>query len=195
MGRWLLCALLLSGSGSLLAAKEPTSPLEGLSFRNIGPQVDGRISGVTGVPGDPLTFYLAAAQGGVWKSTDGGRNWKPIFDKQPSGAVGAIAVAPSDPNVIYVGGGEANIRGNVQAGEGLFRSTDAGASWTHQLKLRGQIGQLAVHPNDADIAFAAVLGNPFKAAEDRGVYRTVDGGKSWTKVLYVDPDTGAIGRG
>ncbi|MCB1607796.1 MAG: hypothetical protein KDI71_12550 [Xanthomonadales bacterium] len=191
MGRWLLCALLLSGSGSLLAAKEPTSPLEGLSFRNIGPQVDGRISGVTGVPGDPLTFYLAAAQGGVWKSTDGGRNWKPIFDKQPSGAVGAIAVAPSDPNVIYVGGGEANIRGNVQAGEGLFRSTDAGASWTHQLKLRGQIGQLAVHPNDADIAFAAVLGNPFKAAEDRGVYRTVDGGKSWTKVLYVDPDTGA----
>lgn len=193
MGRCLLLVLALTLHLPLFAATDDQSPspLDGLSFRNIGPQVDGRISGVTGVPGDPLTFYLAAAQGGVWKSSNGGHKWTPIFDDQPSGAIGSIAVAPSDHNVVYVGGGEANIRGNVQAGEGIFKSTDAGATWTHQLKLRGQIGQIVVHPDDADIAFAAVLGNPFKAAEDRGVYRTVDGGASWDKVLYVDADTGA----
>ncbi len=191
MGRTLLWVALLLLQLPLYAKDEPASPTHGLSFRNIGPQIDGRITAVTGVPGDPLTYYLAAAQGGVWKSSNGGHKWTPIFDEQPSNAVGSIAVAPSDPNVVYVGGGEANIRGNVQAGEGIFRSTDGGASWTHQLKLRGQIGQLAVHPEDADIAFAAVLGNPFKAAEARGVYRTVDGGTTWTKVLYVDEHTGA----
>jgi photosystem II stability/assembly factor-like uncharacterized protein len=186
---WLLMAAL---SAPLLAAgADPASPLEGLGFRLIGPQLDGRIAGVTGVPGDPLTWYLAAAQGGVWKSINGGRDWTPIFDQQPSGSVGSIAVAPSDPNVIYVGGGEANIRGNVQAGEGIFRSTDAGATWVQQFKLRGQIGRIAVHPADADTAYAAVLGNPFKADAQRGVYRTTDGGTHWQQVLSVDADTGA----
>jgi photosystem II stability/assembly factor-like uncharacterized protein len=141
------------------------------------------------VPGDPLVFYASAAQGGMWKSVDGGREWEPLFDKESSQSIGSFALAPSDPNVIYVGGGEANARGNVAIGLGIWKSVDAGATWQHVLKLRGQIGQLIVDPKDPDIAFAAVLGSPFGPSETRGVYRTVDGGKNWQRVLYKDANT------
>ncbi|MCX7054509.1 MAG: glycosyl hydrolase [Proteobacteria bacterium] len=162
-----------------------------LSYRLIGPAVGGRITRVYGVAGDPKTYYLAAAQGGVWKSSNGGHDWTPLFDEQPTQSVGSLAVAASDPNVIYVGSGEANIRGNVAIGTGIFKSTDAGKTWTQVWSTRGQIGTLVIHPGNPDIAYAAVLGSPFGPNAERGVYRTVDGGHSWQRVLYKNSDTGA----
>ena len=139
---------------------------------------------MAGVPGDPLTYYAATASGGVWKSTDGGIRWKPVFDDQPTSSIGSIAVAPSDPNVVYVGSGEANIRGNVAQGNGIYKSTDAGKTWPHVWKQDGQIGTMVVHPTNPDVAYAAVLGKAFGPNPERGVYRTRDGGKTWEKVLY-----------
>jgi photosystem II stability/assembly factor-like uncharacterized protein len=163
-----------------------------LEFRSIGPAAGGRVARVSGVPGDPLTYYAATAAGGVWKSSDGGLHWKPIFDDQPIASMGAVAVAPSDPNVVYAGSGEANIRGNVEPGNGIYRSTDAGKTWKHIWKQEGQIGQLVVHPKNSDMAFAAVLGHAFGPSPERGLYRTTDGGKTWQQVLKKDADTGAI---
>lgn len=170
--------------------KKSPLALHGLKYRLVGPHAGGRVSRACGVPGDPLTYYAATASGGVWKSDDGGLNWKPIFDDQPTSSIGSIAVAPSDPNVVYVGTGEANIRGNVSPGAGIFVSTDAGKTWKHSWKQVGQIGTMAVHPKNAEIAFAAVLGHAFGPNAERGVYRTKDGGKSWHRVLFKDIDTG-----
>lgn len=163
----------------------------GLKYRSIGPATGGRVARACGVPGDPMTYYVATAGGGVWKSVDGGINFKPIFDDQPASSIGSIAVAPSDPNVIYVGSGEANIRGNVQPGWGIFKSTDAGKTWKHVWKQIGQIGTMVVHPKDPDIAYAAVLGHAFGPNPERGIYRTKDGGNTWDRVLSKDVDTGA----
>jgi photosystem II stability/assembly factor-like uncharacterized protein len=195
--RWIVAAIALSTAiPSLRAAEDEPAPkgpkeLAGLKYRLVGPPAGGRVSRVAGVPGDPLTYYAATASGGVWKSTDGGVGWKPVFDDQPTSSIGAIAVAPSDPNVVYVGSGEANIRGNVVQGDGIYKSTDAGKTWTHVLQQDGQIGTMIVHPANPDVAFAAVLGKPFGPNPERGVYRTRDGGKTWTRVLAVDADTGA----
>ncbi len=136
-------------------------------------------------------MYAATASGGVWKTTDGGTTWKSVFDDQPISSIGSIAIATSQPNVVYVGSGEANIRGNVAAGNGIYKSTDAGKTWTHVWKQEGQIGTVAVHPANPDIAFAAVLGHAFGPNPERGVYRTRDGGKTWQQVLKKDADTGA----
>jgi photosystem II stability/assembly factor-like uncharacterized protein len=171
-----------------LAALTPLTPLK---YRLAGPAWGGRASRAAGVPGDPRTYYAATASGGVWKSSDGGFNWQPVFDDQPVSSIGSIAVAPSDPNVVYVGSGEANIRGNVAAGNGIYKSTDAGKTWTHVWKQEGQIGTLVVHPRNPDVAFAAVLGHAFGPNPERGVYRTRDGGKTWQQVLEKDADTGA----
>jgi photosystem II stability/assembly factor-like uncharacterized protein len=165
--------------------------LKGLKYRSIGPAWGGRVSRVAGVPGDSRVYYAATASGGVWKSTDGGATWKAIFDSQPDSSIGAIAVAPSDPNIVYVGAGEANIRGNVAAGHGIYKSTDAGRTWTHVWVQEGQIGTIVVHPANPDIAFAAVLGRAFGPNPERGVYRTRDGGRTWQQVLKKDADTGA----
>ncbi|MFO0966074.1 MAG: hypothetical protein U0793_10885 [Gemmataceae bacterium] len=154
-----------------------------LRFRLVGPAAGGRVSRATGVLDDPNTYYLGAASGGVWKSTDAGVSWKPIFDDQATASIGAIAVAPSDSNVIYVGSGEGNIRGNVQPGDGIYKSTDAGKTWKHVWKQKGQISHIVVHPKEADTAFAAVFGNAFAANSERGIYRTTDGGKTWQSVL------------
>ena len=170
--------------------KGPKS-LQALKYRDIGPAAGGRVSRACGVPGDPNTYYIAAASGGVWKSTDAGRSWTPIFDDQPVSSIGSIAVAPSDPNVIYVGSGEANIRGNVAAGNGIYKSSDAGKTWTRVWAHEGQIGTMIVHPKNPDVAYAAVLGHAFGPNPDRGVYRTTDGGKTWTQVLKKDDNTGA----
>lgn len=168
-----------------------TSRFKNLKFRNIGPAIGGRTSRACGVAGDPLTYYAAAASGGVWKSTDGGMKWKSVFDDQSTSSIGAIAVAPSDPNVVYVGSGEANPRGNVAAGNGIYKSTDGGKTWKHVWKQEGQIGTMIVHPANPDVAFAAVLGHAFGPNKERGVYRTRDGGKTWEQVLMKNAETGA----
>ena len=173
--------------------KAPDTPaaFKALKYRSIGPAAGGRVSRVAGVPGDPTVYYAATASGGVWKSTDGGATWKSVFDDQPISSIGSIAVAPSNPNVVYVGSGEANIRGNVAAGNGIYKSTDAGKTWTHVWKQEGQIGTIVAHPSNADVAYAAVLGRAFGPNPERGVYRTTDGGRTWQQVLKKDADTGA----
>jgi photosystem II stability/assembly factor-like uncharacterized protein len=190
----LACAL---AAPALAADEKKDKPGKGpaefkdLKYRLVGPAVGGRVSRVAGVAGNPLVYYAATASGGVWKSEDGGMAWKPIFDDQPISSIGSIAVAASDPNVVYVGSGEANIRGNVGAGNGIYKSTDGGKSWNHVWKQEGQIGTMVVHPTNPDIAFAAVLGHAFGPNPERGVYRTKDGGKTWQQVLKKDNDTGA----
>jgi len=186
-----LPALAADGAAPAAGADKPKSEFGALKFRNVGPAISGRTTRVAGVVGDRNTYYAAFSQGGVWKSDNGGTAWRPIFDDQPTNAIGAIAVADSDPNVLYVGSGEANIRGNVSFGSGIFKSTDAGKTWQHVWKARGQIGTVAIHPKNPDIAFAAVLGSPFGPSKERGVYRTEDGGKTWKAVLTRDEITGA----
>ncbi len=186
-----LAAVLLPGALALPASAGGPELFKSLEFRSIGPAIGGRVSRVAGVAGDPLTWYAATAQSGVWKSVNGGHAWKPIFDEQDVASIGSIAVAPSDPNVIYVGSGEANIRGNVVAGNGIYKSTDAGKSWARVWSQMGQIGTMAVHPQNPEVAFAAVLGHAFGPNPERGVYRTTDGGATWKRVLGKDADTGA----
>jgi photosystem II stability/assembly factor-like uncharacterized protein len=186
--------LAVSISVPVFADDEPakTPPqFAGLHYRSIGPAAGGRVARAIGVPGDPLTYYAATAGGGVWKSEDGGVHFKPVFEDEDDSSIGSIAVASSDPNVVYVGAGEANIRGNVQAGHGIYKSTDAGKTWKHVWKQVGQIGTIVVHPKDPDVAYAAVLGHAFGPNPERGVYRTRDGGTTWERVLFKDPDTGA----
>jgi len=165
--------------------------LKALKYRSIGPAWGGRVSRVSGVPGDPNVYYAATASGGVWKSSNGGFDWKPVFDGQPVSSIGSIAVAPTNPNVVYVGSGEANIRGNVAAGNGIYMSTDAGKTWAQVWKQEGQVGTIVVHPRNPDIAWAAVLGHAFGPNPERGVYRTRDGGRTWEQVLKKDENTGA----
>ena len=169
------------------------APYSGMKWRLVGPFRGGRVLAVSGVVGDPETFYFGGTGSGVWKTTNGGADWTPLFDKEPVSAIGAIAVAPSDPNVIYVGTGEGCIRSTSSYGDGVYKSTDAGKTWTNVgLKDSRQIGRLIVDPKDANIAFVAALGHEFGPNEERGVFRTRDGGKTWEKVLYKDDKTGAI---
>ncbi len=194
--RPVLLALVLSLLVASLAAAAPAGlqdppGLSALKYRNIGPAWGGRATRATGVPGNPNVYFAATASGGVWRTTDGGISWNPVFDSQPISSIGSIAVAPSDPNVVYAGSGEANIRGNVAAGNGIYKSTDGGTTWSHVWVQEGQIGTMVVHPANPDIAFAAVLGHAFGPNAERGVYRTTDGGKNWKQVLQKDVDTGA----
>jgi photosystem II stability/assembly factor-like uncharacterized protein len=166
---------------------------QSLRWRMIGPFRAGRTVGATGVPGRPNVFYVGVNNGGVWKTDDYGRTWSPIFDSQPTGSIGALAVAPSQPNTIYVGSGEGLQRPDLSTGDGLYKSTDGGNTWEH-LGLRDgqQIGSIIVDPRDPERIFVAVLGHPYGANAERGVFRSTDGGKSFEKVLYKDENTGAI---
>ena len=176
----LIAALLMAIAPSLYA---------NLHFRNIGP-LSGRIDAVSGVAGDPRTYY-AGGLGGLFKSTDGGIGWESVFNHEPVSSIGAIAVAPSDANIVYLGTGEPNLRNDVDFGDGIWKSTDAGKTWQHVgLDASGAVARIAVDPKDPDRVYAAVLGDVYKASTVRGIYRTTDGGKTWQRVLYTDDRTG-----
>ena len=163
-----------------------------LRFRHIGP-VGNRTVSVAGVAGDPQTYYAGAASGGIWKTTDGGVHWLPIFDDQPVSSIGALAVAPSDPNVVWAGTGESFIRSHISLGWGVFKSTDAGRSWAKMgLDNTGRIGRVVIHPTNPDIVYVAAQGHSYGPSQDRGLYRTMDGGKSWERVLFSGDSAGAI---
>ncbi|MGM0465231.1 MAG: sialidase [Acidobacteriota bacterium] len=163
-----------------------------LRYRYIGPP-GNRTSAVMGVPGDPLVYYIGASSGGIWKSTDGGEHWDSIFDDQPVQSIGAMAVAPSDPNVLWAGTGEAFVRSNISIGNGVYKSTDAGERWEHMgLDKTGRIGKVVIDPRDPDIVFVAAMGHCYGPQKERGVFRTQDGGKIWEQVLFVDENTGCF---
>jgi photosystem II stability/assembly factor-like uncharacterized protein len=195
-----LLVCLGSLAGPRPAPAQPAEPGETelwtstLEWRCIGPDRGGRVSSVAGVVGDPMTAYMGATGGGVWKTTNGGSSWSNITDGfVGTGSVGAVAVAPSDPNVVWIGMGEPDPRGNFSHGDGVYRSTDAGKTWTHLgLDDSRQIGRIAVHPDDEDTALVAALGHVFGPNAERGVFKTTDGGETWRRVLYVNDRTGAI---
>jgi hypothetical protein len=236
--RCLVCAALLVAAATAYSAISDEK-LNSLEYRLVGPFRGGRVTAVSGVPGDPMTYFMGSTGGGVWKTTDGGLTWLNVSDvmrevepkpepsimgevdptmaalgllREPIGglpddvrwerrpgdafgssSIGAIAVAPSDTSVVYVGTGSACPRGNVSPGDGIYKSTDAGDTWRHVgLPNAGQIGRIVVHPKDPDLVYAAVLGDVFGANPERGVYRSTNGGLSWSKVLYVSDDAGAI---
>jgi photosystem II stability/assembly factor-like uncharacterized protein len=165
--------------------------LQSLRYRFIGPE-GNRVEAVVGVPGDANTYYMGAASGGVWKSSDGGTNWKPIFDDQDAQSIGSLAIAPSDSNVVWAGTGEAFIRSGISIGNGIYKSTDAGKTWSRMgLDKTGRIGRIVIDPHNPDIVFAAALGTCYGPQQERGVFRTTDGGKTWDRVLFVDENTGA----
>jgi len=186
-----LCVLLFSFA--LSAQQYDPAMYQELHWRLIGPFRGGRTVAISGVPGQPNVFYMAPNNGGVWKTTDFGHTWNPVFDDQTTGSIGALAVAPSSPNTIYVGSGEGLRRPDLSTGNGIYKSTDAGRTWQH-LGLRDaqQIGSILVDPKDANRVFVGALGHPYGPNTERGLYRSLDGGQTWQKVLYKDDNTGAI---
>ena len=195
----------ISGSGRIVLAglvafsarigAQPFDPalFSGMTWRLAGPFRGGRTVTATGVPGAPDRFYFGAVGGGVWRSDNAGRTWDPIFDSQPIASIGAIALALSDPNVLYVGSGEADMRSDISYGNGVYKSVDGGTSWTHVgLADSRQIGQVLVDPKDPNLVFVAALGHAYGPNRERGVFRSKDGGKSWQNVLFKDENTGAI---
>ncbi len=190
---WVSCLALL-GSAVAVAAPDPVPPAayQQLRWRMVGPFRGGRTHAAAGAASQPSVFYVAQVNGGVWKTEDYGRTWRPIFDDQPTQSVGAIAVAPSNPSIVYVGSGEGLHRPDLSIGDGIYKSTDAGKTWQHVgLPDAQQVPQLAVDPKDPNRVFAAVLGHPYGPNEQRGVFRSLDGGKTWQRVLYKDANTGA----
>jgi photosystem II stability/assembly factor-like uncharacterized protein len=188
-----LVAATLLFAGAAAARTLPEKLWSGMEWRLIGPFRGGRVLAVTGVPGNPNIYYFGAVAGGVWKSADGGLTWAPVFDHEPVSSIGSIAVAPSDPNIIYVGTGEACIRGNISFGDGVYKSVDGGASWRHVgLDDTRHIGKVIVDPHNPNIVLVAALGHAYGTNSQRGVFRSTDGGKTWQKVLYKNDQTGAI---
>jgi len=188
-----LCVVVLLSLAVNAPAQITPTLLAGMKWRQIGPFRGGRVLAVAGVPGDPNTYYFGAVAGGIFKSTNGGMTWIPTFDRQNIASIGAIAVSDSDHNVLYAGSGEACLRGNISYGDGVYKSTDAGRSWTNVgLKDSRHIGAVIIDPRNPDIVLVAALGHAWGPNAERGVFRTGDGGKTWQKVLYKDENTGAI---
>ena len=183
------CAILICFVSA--EAEIDQSKLQALKYRSIGPSRGGRCSAVAGVPGQTYTFLMGNS-GGVWKTENAGQSWENISDAFfESGSIGAIAVSQSDPNIVYVGTGQSTIRGNVSVGVGIYKSLDGGKKWTHSgLRKAGQIGRIVIHPDDPNLVYVAVLGNPFAHNEERGLYRSKNGGKDWEKILNISPKTG-----
>src|SRR5215831_783860 len=188
--RTVLILLLLVPS---LTSAQTISPelFTGLKWRLIGPFRGGRVVAVAGVPGQPTTFYFGAVNGGIWKTTDAGVVWKPIFDGQSVGSIGAIAVAPSDPNVLYAGTGESDIRSDLSSGNGIYKSNDAGKTWVHiGLEDTRQISRIVVDARDSNVVYVGALGHAYGPNAERGVYKSVDGGAHWTNVLDLGAEVG-----
>ncbi len=166
----------------------------GLRYRLVGPARGGRVTTVTGVPSQPKTFYMGVASGGLFKTTDSGATWTPITDgKVPLGSTGSVAVADSDPNIIYLGTGSDGVRSNVSTGRGMYKSTDGGQTWKFiGLYNAGQIGAVRIHPTNPDIVWVAANGDVFKSNDERGVFKTTDGGQTWRKVLFISDSVGAM---
>jgi photosystem II stability/assembly factor-like uncharacterized protein len=191
--RWYFFPVVILAYTCCIAQTPDTSLFGNLRWRMIGPHRGGRTVGGCGVPQQPNVFYIGVNNGGVWKTTDFGRTWVPIFDSQPTGSIGDVAVAPSDPNIIYVASGEGIQRPDLSVGDGIYKSIDAGKTWTHLGLAAGQqMGGLAIDPRDPNRVFVAVLGHPYGPNPERGVYRSTDGGQHWDKVLYKDENTGAV---
>lgn len=191
---WMAAAVCGSAVAIAAAQNGTVSPQlsQSLPFRFIGP-TGNRIVAVAGVPGDPSVIYAGAASGGLFKTSDAGLHWQPLFDMQEVASIGAIAVARSNPNVVWVGTGEAFIRGNVSIGNGIYRSSDAGRTWTHAgLENTGRIARIAIDPADPDVVYVAALGHCYGPQPERGLFRTRDGGRKWERVLFVDENTGAV---
>ncbi len=198
--RWFACVLvvfvlLTALSASASAATDDTAPFEMLKamrYRLVGPYRGGRVTAVTGIPGQPFVYYFGSTGGGVWKTTDAGQTWKNVTDGYiKSASIGAVAVSENDTNVVYVGTGSGCPRGNISPGDGVYKSTDSGKTWDHiGLKDAGQITDIKIHPTNPDIVYVGVLGNIFGPGEERGVFRSMDGGKTWKKILYVNEKTG-----
>ncbi|MFZ0702465.1 MAG: hypothetical protein WAM80_11525, partial [Candidatus Acidiferrales bacterium] len=187
----LFVMLLASFAPAVLAQQYPESLYQELHWRMIGPFRGGRTRAISGVASEPNVFYIAQVNGGVWKTTDYGETWEPIFDAEPTQSVGALEVAPCDPNIIYVGSGEGLQRPDLSVGDGMYKSTDAGKTWVHLgLDDAEQIAQLAIDPRDPNHVLVAVVGHPYGPSEMRGIFRTTDGGQTWDKVLYKDQYTG-----
>jgi photosystem II stability/assembly factor-like uncharacterized protein len=191
-------ALILT-AGAARAAEAPESSssaghdklFDGLEYRFIGP-VGNRVPAVVGVPGDPAVYYAGAASGGIFKTTDGGAHWKPVFDDHPVSSIGSLAVALTDPNIVWAGTGETFLRANISIGDGIYKTTDAGENWERKgLEKTGRIGRVIVNPQNPDVVYAAALGSVYEPQQERGVYRTLDGGESWERILFVDENTGA----
>jgi photosystem II stability/assembly factor-like uncharacterized protein len=199
VGRAAALAVLFPAAACLLPAQQtraqpaalaPSSWAQ-LAWRHIGPE-GNRVSAVAGVPGDPNTYYAGAASGGIWKTTDGGTNWQSVFDDHQVQSIGALAVAPSDPNMVWAGTGEPHIRSHISIGWGVFKSTDAGRTWTKMgLENTGRIARVVIHPTNPDIVYVASQGHGYGPQRDRGIFRTTDGGRTWEHVLFVDEHTGA----
>ena len=189
------CALICGLAVAAQEARAAVDPelLAGMKARSVGPAgMSGRITAIEAVPSDPDIVYVGAATGGVWKSTNGGLSWKPIFDEQSVAAVGAIAVTPTNPDIVWVGTGEGNPRNSVSVGNGIYRSLDTGESWTHVgLDSTERIHRIVVHPRDPNVVWVAALGRLWGENPERGVFKTTDGGATWERVLYVDERTGA----
>ena len=193
---FLLCLALISTGTFVYAQSTDPSLFSFLRWRMIGPYRGGRTVGSSGDLQHPNIFYIGVNNGGVWKTTDFGRTWQPIFDDQPTGSIGDVAVAPSNPNTIYVASGEGLQRPDLSVGNGMYKSLDAGKTWQHIGLSEGlQIGGISVDPQNENRVFAAVLGHPYGPNKERGVYRTTDGGNNWKQVLYIDENTGAVRYG
>src|SRR6476661_5548235 len=192
---FLLAIAVISGPAPAQRRGGGAPPPEGLTFRFMGPAVGNRISSAAGIPGDPTTYYAGAASGGVWKSTDSGRSFTPVFDAQPAQAIGALALANSNHSIVWAGTGEAwAIRDSDMMGNGVYKSTDAGQTWTNMgLTETGRIGRIIVHPTNPDIVYVCAAGRLTGPQQERGVFRTMDGGTHWDRVLFVDPNTGCSG--
>jgi photosystem II stability/assembly factor-like uncharacterized protein len=192
---WLIVIAALGGFAAATAAAADSDKEGDFKFRFVGPRVGNRIAAAAGVRGDPAVYYAGAASGGIWKSVDGGNRWEPLFDKQNVAAIGALAVAPSEPGTVWAGTGEAwVIRDSDVMGNGIYKSTDAGRTWTNMgLPQSGRIGRIVIHPSNPDIVFACVLGRVTGPQQERGVYRTSDGGQHWARVLFAGENVGCSG--
>src|SRR5947207_4263034 len=192
---WPGVALALAVATPLVLAQAADSPLtpdayKQLKFRYVGP-VGNRIIAVAGVAGSPYIYYAGAASGGIFKTTDNGAHWDAIFDDEDVASIGSLAIAPSDPNVVWAGTGEAFIRSNISIGNGIYKSTDAGKTWTRMgLEKTGRIARIVVDPKNSDVVIACALGHAYGPQQERGVFRTTDGGRTWTRTLFVDENTG-----